>query len=339
MRATGETKGPVLMFAGVGILVSIYAIAQHFYGFDLVRPAGQKVIIPMDGVEGRYLAIGTFCHHLTYAHLYQFIFLLLFTFVVRHPKNAGHLLKTFPAATLVGLSLAFSYSRAVWISSGIGAVLVVLLLWGKRGALLAAVSVGVFFLVISTSGTLGDRLRSVASREANVEREIIFRSHWDAIRDHPFLGIGAGRYEETMMPYYNRYDPPELMPRVHAHNNFLQIWLNAGILGLAGFLWINIAFFRGAAWSLRQGLYRRPIEKSIVVGGSVGIFAFLLSGLTQYNLGDSEVAMGYWFVMGTVLHLLERARRTVRHLDDATVWIESPDAGSRGGSGGAGTNS
>jgi O-antigen ligase len=312
LRSSGALRGPIFTLLAAGVVISVYAIVQHYCGIDLVRATGHKAISPMDGVPGRYLSTGTFTHHLTFAHLYQFIFLYLFTFAIRHPRRPGLVLRIAPAVAAVGLSLLFAFSRAVWLSAAFGAVLVVFLLHGRKWAVVSCVAAVLLFLAVASDGQLGDRLRSAVSRDANVEREIIYRSHWDAIRDHPVFGIGPGRYGETMRPYYDRYDPPETMPRVHAHNNFLQVWLNAGILGLAGFLWLNAVLLRRAWAALRRGCFRRPIEKSILVGGTAGIVAFLLSGLTQYNLGDSEVAMVYWFVMGAVFRVIEREQQAVR---------------------------
>ncbi len=307
MRLTGDDRGPVTAFVVTGAVISIYAAAQHFLGIDLVRPAGREVVIPMDGVEGRYLAIGTFCHHLTFAHVYQFIFLFLLVFALRRPRDGMNLLRTLPALAVVGTSLVFSFSRGVWLSVTVSSILVVIVMWGRRGAVLALLSAVILFAALSASGPLGDRLKSVTSQEANSMRVIIFRSNWDAIKDHPITGLGPGRYQDAMMPYYERYDPPDIMPRVHAHNNFLQVWLNAGLIGLAGFVWLNVAFLRRAWISLRRNVFRRSTDRVLILAGSVGVVAFLVSGLTQYNLGDSEVGLTYWFVMGMVLAVSERS--------------------------------
>ena len=309
MRVIGNDRRPVLIFLTVGTIVALYAIAQSFWGIDLVRPAGEKAIIPYYGAEGRYLPIGTFCHHLTYAHLYQFVFLFILTFAVRHLKDRRHLVVTVPASIVVGLSLLFSYSRGVWVSITVGALLIVVLSWGKRWGVVALAGIAVAAMVISRDGSLGDRLESITSEQANAERLTIYRIHWDAIRDHPVYGIGPGRYQQVMPPYYDRYEHTEDMPIVHAHNDFLQVWLNAGLIGLFGFIWLNVAFLRRVWVHVRSRSFRTPFGGTILVASFAGVVAFLISGLTQYNLGDSEVALGYWFVMGLALWEMDGWRR------------------------------
>jgi len=305
MRVTGELRRPVIILVSVGAVIAVYAIAQHFLGIDLVRPEGREVIIPMEGSDGRYLSIGTFGHHLTYSHLYQFIFLFLFAFVIQHLGDRKHLHLTLPAAGVVGLSLIFSYSRGIWVAVTLSALLIVWMLRGKKWLALAVVPVALGFLALLSNGSMEERLRSMTSMEANIERQIIYQANWDAIRDHPLLGLGSGRYQGTMTPYYERYNPPDQMPRVHAHNNFLQVWLNAGVIGLLGFLWLNFAFLKEAWRSIQRGTFKRPIDRVLLAAGSGGVLAFLIGGLTQYNLSDSEVAMTYWFVMGMALRVME----------------------------------
>ncbi len=301
MRVVGADRRPILIFLTVGVIVSMYALAQAFYGIDLVRPEGEKAIVPFYGAEGRYLPIGTFRHHLTYAHQYQFVFLFLLTMAVHHIRDRKHLALTVPATLIVGLSLLFTYSRGVWVSIAIGSILVVVLLWGKRGALLSIAAVVLSVLIMSSSGSFGERVASITSKESNVERLTIYQIHWDAVKDYPVFGHGPGRYREAMAPYYDRYPQKDDMPMVHAHNNFLQVWLNAGLIGLFGFIWLNVAFLRRAWNHVRRRSFRTPLGGSVLVSAIASVMAFLISGLSQYNLGDSEVALAYWFVMGLAL--------------------------------------
>jgi O-antigen ligase len=308
MRLIGRDKRPVAIFVTVGVIVSIYAIVQHFVGVDIVRSPGEKAIIEYYGSEGRYLPIGTFRHHLTYAHLFQFVFLFLFTIALRHVKDYRHFHLTLPAAVVVGISLVFTYSRGVWVAVTLSSILIVVILWGRRGTIYSTISVVVLLLIILSNGSYGERLKSVFSQDANIERLTIYQIHLDVIRDHPVMGIGSGRYRETMQPYYERYSPPDEMPRVHAHNNLIQVWLNAGLIGLAGFLWLNIAFLHGVWIYVRRRICKKPHDRTILIAGFACVLAFLISGLSQYNLGDSEVSLTYWFIMGLAIGVMDGHR-------------------------------
>jgi O-antigen ligase len=77
-------------------------------------------------------------------------------------------------------------------------------------------------------------------------------SHWQAAlnmaREHPWLGIGFGNYE-VAYPTYRLINWHE--PLGHAHNYYLNILAEAGIIGLLGYgkVWL---FIIGLNWRTRQ---------------------------------------------------------------------------------------
>ena len=52
---------------------------------------------------------------------------------------------------------------------------------------------------------------------------------------------------------------------------------------------------------------RSPGEWAAVVGGCTGMVTFLLAGLTQYNFGDAEVAIGMWITTALLMRCAEGA--------------------------------
>ena len=80
------------------------------------------------------------------------------------------------------------------------------------------------------------------------------------------------------------------------HNNFIQIAVDTGILGLATWLGIWAGFF----WLL----YRKATnlesdfsERWVVFGSAATALAFLTGGIFETNFYDSEVAMLLYFIM------------------------------------------
>ena len=79
-------------------------------------------------------------------------------------------------------------------------------------------------------------LRGVEVTDANfavLERMAHWQSALEMWTDHPWLGVGIGNYE----PAYDRYALPLWqLPLGHAHNYYLNIAAEAGVLGLAAYL-------------------------------------------------------------------------------------------------------
>ena len=72
-------------------------------------------------------------------------------------------------------------------------------------------------------------------RSSLASRMMIWQSAWDIGKDHFFVGIGPGNFQEYYLEY-QQYYPPYLEWAVpQPHNIFLAFWLQGGILGLFGF--------------------------------------------------------------------------------------------------------
>jgi putative inorganic carbon (hco3(-)) transporter len=144
--------------------------------------------------------------------------------------------------------LFLTKSRGAWMGVFAAVLLVVLLLYKQSWKRLVAISltsiVGLYFVVSPTF--LDSLLRSdvIGGMDGRVE---IFSRSILMIKDFPFTGIGMGTFAniaDTFYPFF-LFSPGQI---VHAHNLFLQVALDLGILGLiawlAVFLSITLIAFR-----------------------------------------------------------------------------------------------
>ena len=122
------------------------------------------------------------------------------------------------------------------------------------------------------------------------------------IKDHPFIGVGVNTY----MKAYSKYkikDVGIITPdNPYAHNNYLHMAGEIGLMGLGIFLWIMVALFM----ELRK-IYLKTAQSSFVknaaLGLGCGIWAFLLNGLTESSLYFSKIVVVFWFVVGLSMSL------------------------------------
>jgi O-antigen ligase len=200
-----------------------------------------------------------------------------------------------PVWLLTALGLAMTYTRGAWIGLGAGAAALLPLTRRGRLALLAGL---VLLPVLFLAGPrdLSHRFRSMFDPdEAGIkERVYMWRSGAAMWRERPLLGWGPGGVKRE----YSRYALPEAFKKRtgHVHNTPLQILVERGVLGLAAWLAIWIAFYRRAIGLLRALDPSRTRARALVAGSIAAVTGFLVAGLSEYNFGDSEVVMVVWAV-------------------------------------------
>ncbi len=216
------------------------------------------------------------------------------------------------AAAIMGIASVVSLSRGGMISLAAGLMFVVALslntangsrlgqvrssLFGLPAAFPRIGAVAVMLLIIGVgiwwagSGPLLSRVeRSELTFEArsseDPRKETFFQSRgwiWRdtaaMIRDHWVTGVGLGAFQ-TAYPIYSRHDGSLLVSQ--AHNDYLQILADSGIVGAALLLWFIFVVARDAARALR---HRDSMMAGTALGCAGGLFALLVHSLFDFNL-------------------------------------------------------
>jgi hypothetical protein len=112
----------------------------------------------------------------------------------------------------------------------------------------------------------------------------------------PAFGVGIGRYPSRS----GEFSSPELLrifplaAHENAHNNFLQILAELGIVGLAAVIWLLAVAVRASARLVRADR-PDPLRWAVVTG----LLAFVLSWLGGHPLLIDEPAFTFWLLLGT----------------------------------------
>ncbi len=183
---------------------------------------------------------------------------LLIVYSVMLTQSRGAVL-----AHVLALSVLLGFA---WRNTARSAVLTVLLL--TFGAFAAA--------NIASDGGLMERLGTLARpQEASTERLLIWRSAWELLKESPWWGIGLGMFPLLWQPY--RY-PADGSAGYFAHNDYLQIWIEAGLPGLLLLLAVLAASFWTCLAVMRRHTLPVPVRiEAAGLGaglGSVAVHAF-----------------------------------------------------------------
>jgi O-antigen ligase len=306
------SKGLLLvaaLYVTAAMLRDVEAADRFLAGLTVVLAVGaatglvQVAVCPGPGVPERpprWLyhrcdrAHGFFSIYMTLAGV---LLLGLLAGLPRLLPGAGPLRAWRPVAWLVMLAgLVATYTRGAWLGFGAGALVVASAI--RRGRLLLLA--GLMLLALGSLAapyTLRQRVVSMTDPQGEGPRERVYmwRSGLAMWRAHPLLGVGPGGIKRE----YEQYALPEAAKKrtSHLHNTPLQILVERGLVGLAAWIWIWVAFFRFGLRRFRSWPPEASRERALVAGSLAAIVGFLVAGLTEYNFGDSEVVMVAWAVM------------------------------------------
>ena len=151
-------------------------------------------------------------------------------------------------------------------------------------------------------------------------RLLIWRGTARMIAAHPLLGVGIGNYYANY-PQYMLPDAWREPLLYHAHNAALDFWSMMGIVGLAAFVWLEVAFWR-MALRLRSAALS-PDARALLIGLAASMAYALAHGLvdTLYFLPDLALAFMLTLGMVAALELLQQ-RLTVH--PDACIVLSKP---------------
>lgn len=191
-----------------------------------------------------------------------------------------------------------SMGGLVGFAAGMGVLLLANLrrrrqrLWLVGGAFLAVV---LFFTLTGRHIREILTLADVASRE----RIVMWKTALAMIHAKPLLGHGVN----TFMANYNHYAGDATLWPAYAHNCFLQIAAETGLVGLGLFL-LFIGALAALVWkALRVG------PAPLLTGFAAALVAFLIQSFFDTNLYALRQAVLFWTLSGVTLGLALRTRR------------------------------
>ena len=226
-------------------------------------------------------------------------------------RRIGGLALPWLVAGILGVALLASWSRGGWLGAAAGVMAMLYFLPRRRwlGALLVLV------LLLVGWGALGSGLvpESIAGRLTGFDVQfqdargvditpanyaVLERmAHWQAALNmanaHPWLGVGLGNYEAAYADYALINWPYALG---HAHNTYLNLLAETGILGLVAFLGFWAAVIALTARVIR----RAPYPQRGLALGLMGAWVHL----SVHHLVDKLYVNNIYLHLGALLGIL-----------------------------------
>lgn len=129
---------------------------------------------------------------------------------------------------------------------------------------------------------------------SNFSRIALWKAGIKIFKDHPLFGVG----DIDLAQYYKHYKKPYHKEiQGHLHNNFFHVLATLGLFGL-----LAVIFLFYKIIDIDVKIYKQIKDKAIASSYALGTLAafcgFIISGLTELNFWDHEIATLIWFTFG-----------------------------------------
>jgi O-antigen ligase len=132
-----------------------------------------------------------------------------------------------------------------------------------------------------------------------LSRPAIWKNTLRMIKDNAVLGVGLGAYPIA----YARYDDSSGIYSVEqAHNDYLQIIADAGLVGAVCLVAFIIFVVRAASRALAQP---GPVERSVALGATVACVGIGIHSLFDFNLQVTSNALLFLLLVALLVNLAD----------------------------------
>jgi hypothetical protein len=256
-----------------------------------------------------FRAAGFYGHFTTYAEVLQLIGALAFGLFVAAFMAGGQMRVAIAlGVTVVGIAFALllTVTRASQLAFVISSMSTVLLGASRKFVLISVAAavpiagIGLYFLQQQRQVGFFD------SKDGSIQyRQMMWRDGIRLLNENPrhlFVGVGM----ESIKSHWQEWGlfDKGWQPMGHFHSTPVQLAVERGIPALL--IWLSVvALLLRTLW---RGLKRSDSDwrsTGIFLGCIGSLIGFFASGLVHYNLGDQEVAMVFFLLMGLGVKLSE----------------------------------
>ncbi len=303
----------IKLFFTISTIIAIYALLQY-YGFDpylkelssITSTIGQKNWI------SNYLAL---------------VFPVIFSYFLLENIRKNKIIYYF-LLSIFYTALIICQSRGIWISISLTLIFAIYIIIkfklfeifkrNKRWLIILFFTFLIITIIYSTDNPLNKSAITVPRRAISTfdeqdpsinTRLLMWKTTFNMIKDKPLLGSGIGTFKMNYLdyqaeflkdnPYYIKYSGKA----GEAHNEYLQMWAELGVIGLGIFLSI-IFIFCNLVWEFLKE-EKNSKKKLICWSLILGIICFLFHSLFTFPLHVPALGSTFFIIFGLIVVYIE----------------------------------
>ena len=281
------------------MVMSLYGVYQRIRGVRVNKSYVDTTV--NEGMPGRVQSI--FDNPNTFAEVLILLLPLILALII----TSRH---WFPKLVACGIfvlgvaALGMTYSRASWVGIAI-AMAVFVFLW-KPALIPAFIAVCLLCIPVLPS-TIWNRILTITntSDSSTISRIPLYQAAAATIKKSPVSGAGLGTAAvQRYISDHNLYHASA--PFVHAHNIYLEVWIEAGILGFLGFAASMFGNIKNAARAVRHS--ESSVARTVTAASAASLCGAMVCGLADYLWNYPRVMSIFWFVFAMAIAGLKLCR-------------------------------
>jgi O-antigen ligase len=229
----------------------------------------------------------------------------------------------------MGTSLTVTFTRSSYLGFGVSLIFMFLLCLACRGKnfikenkiffiiiLVTIIIITLLFVIpnpLNKSGTIIYKIKSRILVSQLIQNSYTIKSrisNWKfttlMIKDNPLLGSGIGTYKYNSLRYQARFleqgQNRSIYPYIFAakaHNEYLQLWAELGIVGLGIFIWLIISYFHYGLRFIKR--VKNRYKQGIIIGLMGAVVAVLIDGIFGFPLHLPATVVLFWLALALTI--------------------------------------
>jgi len=278
-----QVKIILLVMVASACLLGIDGIYQKITGIDFIRG---RSLEPTD--HGDLAITGSFHHYNGFA---SFLGVLIFITIgfLGQVKKFWQKTPLFLILLLISANVILTLSRGAWLSLFIASLFLAIFINNRRTKVFLLLFLISFTWIILSIPLLRERLFTVVKSGGDANRFKVWKMALKISMDSPLLGKGLGSFTKLVSSYGGGI----IMPQ-YAHNCYLQLLAETGLLGLVSFMWfLGIIISKG---------FRELKERftSLFFGLFFGFLVFLTHSFFDTQLFTVRLSILFWLLTSFV---------------------------------------
>lgn len=286
INSAKRVRAAAYIILAASLLLGIDGIYQYFFHVDFLRC---RKLYNLPRISGPFRVSTDFGTYLAVVIPLAVCLWGYFRDRLRRCLSAGIFFLLFSC-------LILTVSRGAWFAA-FGALLFISI-WLRRTLFFVAVLplIALAIAKVSQNTMMDTRLHNMFGflDVSGVDRLAIWKAAINMIKGHPWLGAGLGTFMFNFQKAAEGYSHPNIIP--YAHNCYLQIMAETGVLGFAAFMFALVLLFHKGIRVLSAA--ERDINWYVLLASLSSVVAFLIQMSVDTNFYSLSLSLFFWALLG-----------------------------------------